>query len=216
MPETALALEVTDVSKRYGRRWALARLSFTLERGRALLLTGSNGSGKTTLLRLIATAMRPTAGRMRVLGWDCREDRQEIRQHVALLSHASYLYEDLSAEQNLLLLAKLLQLSSPRQQVSTLLEQVGLPKRPDPIRHFSAGMRKRLSIARLLMKSPNLALLDEPFEALDPHGIATMERLIRELRSAGATVVLATHQVQQGAALCDRRLHLAEGRAVAT
>jgi heme exporter protein A len=215
MPETALAVEVTDVSKRYGRRWALARLSFTLEQGRALLLTGDNGSGKTTLLRLIATASRPTAGQMRVLGWDTREYQQEIRHQVALLSHASSLYEDLSAEQNLLLLAKLLQIGSSAERVRALLEQVRLPRRPDPIRQFSAGMRKRLAIARMLMKSPRLALLDEPFEALDPQGIASMERLISEMRSAGTTVVLATHQVEQGEALCDWRLHLSEGRAVA-
>jgi heme exporter protein A len=93
---------------------------------------------------------------------------------------------------------------------------VGLTKRSDsPVRQFSAGMRKRLAIARLLMKAPALALLDEPFGELDPSGIQDMERIVGELKASGVTVVLATHLIEQGQALCEERLHLREGRAVA-
>src|SRR5688500_9016736 len=106
-PIQSLALEVRDVSKRYGPRWALARLSFTLPAGRSLLLTGHNGSGKSTLLRLIATATAPTAGSVRVLGRDAVLERPQVRREVALLSHDSFLYEDLTAAQNLTLLARL-------------------------------------------------------------------------------------------------------------
>src|SRR5687767_6489615 len=101
------AVELLDVSKRYGRRWALARLSYTLPRGRALLLTGHNGSGKTTLLRVLATATSASMGEVRTLGVSVREDREAVRRRVALLSHASFLYEDLTAEQNLTVLARL-------------------------------------------------------------------------------------------------------------
>src|ERR687891_266663 len=103
-----LAVELREVSKRYGRRWALVRVSYQLPAGQSLLLTGTNGSGKTTLLRLIATALRPTSGDVRVLGLDGSEERDEVRARVGLLSHASFLYEDLTAEQNLLVLARLL------------------------------------------------------------------------------------------------------------
>ena len=216
MLQTPLAVEVNDVSKRYGKRWALARLSFTVHSGRSLLLTGSNGSGKTTLLRTIATATRPTAGTIRVLGLDCRADRQEVRERVALLSHTSFLYEDLTAEQNLRLLRRLISAESSRGQIEALLERVGLAHRAKhQVRQFSAGMRKRLAIARLLLKSPSVALLDEPFGELDPGGVVDMERIIAELKAAGTTILLATHLVEQGLSLCEERLHLAEGRAVA-
>ncbi len=216
MAHVPLAVEVNDVSKRYGRRWALARLSFTVQSGRSLLLTGANGSGKTTLLRTIATAIRPTAGSVRVLGLDCREERHEVRQRVALLSHTSFLYEDLTAEENLRLLARLIALEDAGPKIEALLERVGLSDRSQhPVRQFSAGMRKRLAIARLLLKSPNVALLDEPFGELDPGGVADTERIIAELKSAGTTILLATHLVEQGLSLCEERLHLSEGRAVA-
>jgi heme exporter protein A len=216
MVQTPTAVEVNDVSKRYGRRWALARLSFTVQSGRSLLLTGANGSGKTTLLRTIATAIRPTAGNVRVLGLDCREQRREVRQLVALLSHTSFLYEDLTAEENLVLLARLIALEKANSRIELLLDRVGLSRRSrHPVRHFSAGMRKRLAIARLLLKSPKVALLDEPFGELDPGGVSDMERIIAELKSAGTTILLATHLVEQGLSLCEERLHLAEGRAVA-
>ncbi|HET9450041.1 MAG TPA: ATP-binding cassette domain-containing protein, partial [Aggregicoccus sp.] len=107
-PAAAPAVELLDVSKRYGRRWALARLSFTLQPGASLLLTGHNGSGKTTLLRMLATALRPTSGNLRVLGMNAVEEREAIRHRVGLLSHASFLYEDLSARENLMVLARLL------------------------------------------------------------------------------------------------------------
>ncbi|MCI0570581.1 MAG: heme ABC exporter ATP-binding protein CcmA [Myxococcaceae bacterium] len=209
------ALVLDDVSRRYGRRWALARLSYSLPAGRSLLLTGHNGSGKTTLLRVTATALSPTAGRVSVMGMDAVRERESVRRNVALLSHASFLYEDLSAEQNLLLLAELLGLDAAKDRTHTLLERVGLTRRSDnPVRHFSAGMRKRLAIARLLMKAPKLALLDEPFGELDPAAIDAMERVIHELKTSGTTVILATHLVEQGKSLCEERLHLHDGRRV--
>lgn len=208
-----LAIDIRDVSKRYGPRWALARLTYSLPVGRSLLLTGHNGSGKTTLLRLIATASFPTAGTMQVLGQDSREGRDAIRQRVALLSHASFLYEDLTASQNLVILGRLMGLADPAKDASALLDRVGLTARTDnPVRQFSAGMRKRVAIARLLLKAPLLALLDEPFGELDPAGIAQMEQLIGELKARGTTLVLATHQVDQGLRLTEERLHLENGR----
>lgn len=207
------AFELDDVSKRYGPRWALARLSFSLPRGASLLLTGHNGSGKSTLLRMLSTASFPSVGKLTILGQDCRAGREALRPHVGLLSHASFHYEDLSAEQNLTLVAQLL--GKPLSEVPVLLEKVGLKARSDsPVRQFSAGMRKRLAIARILLKAPALALFDEPFGELDPVGITQMEALIRELKQTGSTVVLATHLIEQGIGLTDRRLHLEEGRAI--
>ncbi len=213
MTSPAPAIELLDVSKRFGARWAVARLSYTLPAGRSLLLTGHNGSGKTTLLRMISTATFPTAGQIKLFGAETREQRAELRHEVALLSHASFLYEDLTAAQNLTLVAEFLALEKPKEQVAALLERIGLTNRADsPVRQFSAGMRKRLTIARLLMKAPKLALFDEPFGELDPAGILQMENLLRELQAAGTTIVLATHLIEQGQALTQERLHLEQGR----
>jgi heme exporter protein A len=207
------ALEIKDVSKRFGTRWAVSRLTYSLPLGRSLLLTGHNGSGKTTLLRMIATASFPTAGEISVFGKETRKHREALRHDVALISHASFLYEDLTAAQNLTLLAKFLLLDDSTARVKSLLAEVGLAARADsPVRQFSAGMRKRLSIARLLMKKPKLALFDEPFGELDPEGIAQMERVIKELTASGTTCVLATHLIDQGLSLTQERLHLDQGR----
>ncbi len=207
------AIEIDDISKRFGSRWAVSRLSFTLPAGRSLLLTGHNGSGKTTLLRMIATATFPTAGKISIFGHETREKRELLRHDVALLSHASYLYEDLTAAQNLTLLARFLGVDDSKKQVAELLERIGLTERADsPVRQFSAGMRKRLSIARLLMKAPKLALFDEPFGELDPAGILQMENLLKELQGKGVTIVLATHLIEQGQSLTQERLHLDQGR----
>ncbi|MEW5738283.1 MAG: heme ABC exporter ATP-binding protein CcmA [Myxococcota bacterium] len=207
------AIELKDVSKRFGPRWAISRLSFTLAPGRSLLLTGHNGSGKTTLLRMIATATFPTLGAIELFGQETRRHRADLRPKVALLSHANFLYEDLTAAQNLSLAAQLLGTDAPATKVAELLDRVGLLARANnPVRQFSAGMRKRVSIARLLLKAPKLALLDEPFGELDPAGITQMEGLIRELQAQGATVVLATHLIEQGLALTQERLHLEQGR----
>jgi heme exporter protein A len=215
LAQSGAAFRIDDVSKRYGPRWAVARLSFTLERGGALLLTGHNGSGKTTLLRLLATASFPTHGKLEIMGSDAVEGRDEIRRKVGLLSHASFLYEDLTAEQNLVVLGRLIGLERPEEAATAALNRVGLTQRSDnPVRQFSAGMRKRLAIARLLIKQPELALLDEPFGELDPQGITEMEKIIGELAAGGTTLVLATHLVEQGRALTKQRLHLEEGRAV--
>jgi heme exporter protein A len=207
------AIDVRDVSKRFGPRWAVARLSYSLPRGRSLLLTGHNGSGKTTLLRMISTVTFPTAGAIHILGRESREHRHELRREVGLLSHASFLYEDLTAEQNLRLLGNLMGLGDLEPKVAALLDKVGLKARSDsPARHFSAGMRKRLAIARLLLKAPKVALLDEPFGELDPEGIQQMEGHIQDLQAAGCTVVLATHLIEQGLRLTQERLHLENGR----
>ena len=187
MLSPAPAIQLDDVSKRFGSRWAIARLTYSLPAGRSLLLTGHNGSGKTTLLRMISTATFPTAGQITIFGAETREHREELRHDVALLSHASFLYEDLTAAQNLTLVAEFLALEKPKQLVASLLERIGLTSRADsPVRQFSAGMRKRLTIARLLMKAPKLALFDEPFGELDPAGILQMEGLLRELQAIAA------------------------------
>jgi heme exporter protein A len=208
------AVRIRDVSKRYGRRWALVRLTVDIPVGAVVLLTGENGAGKTTLLRIIATAMSPTHGELEVLGHSTRVAVEATRRLTALMTHHSFLYDDLSAHENLLLVQRLTATPDEpaRQQV---LKRVGLAAHAHrPVRAFSAGMKRRLCLARMLLRQPELALLDEPFGQLDPGGVALMEEVIRELQQRGCTLIIATHDIDRGRALCNAHLELNAGRMV--
>jgi heme exporter protein A len=210
-PEPAVVAR--GLSRRYGRRWALADVSFELERGRALMLAGRNGSGKSTLLRLLASAIRPDHGDARVLGHDLRRERDRVRGSTALLSHASYLYESLTALENLQIAARFLGRDASRAALLPLLAEVELHTRADDaVQTFSAGMRKRLALARTLLQDAGLVLLDEPYGELDPPGFRLVDRLFGTLKARGTSVLMATHLLERGAALCDEGLVLEAGR----
>jgi heme exporter protein A len=197
------------IARRYGRRWALADVSLSVASGEVVMVAGPNGSGKSTFLRVIATAIRPDLGTASVGGFDVVRERDRIRRSVALLSHASYLYDSLSARENLEILARFL----GKNNVMSSLERAGLAKRADdPVSTFSAGMRKRLSLARVFVQEPEVVLFDEPYGQLDPAGFALIDEVVRELKSQGATVLMATHQVGHVAAFADRAILLEEGR----
>jgi heme exporter protein A len=200
------AIEVENVARRYGRRWALGGVSFSAEQGTVLMVAGRNGSGKTTLLRVLSTAIRPDAGSVRVGGFDVVREREDVRRTTALLSHASYLYDSLSARENLAVLGL-------KGNLDAHLDRVGLLTRAnDPVSTFSAGMRKRLSFARVLLQKATIVMLDEPYGQLDPEGSVLVDEVVRELRSSGVTVVIATHQVEHVTNLADRIITLEGGR----
>ncbi len=205
----AFAVETIGLSRRYGRRWALADVSLSVPEGAAVMLAGRNGSGKSTLLRVLATALRPDHGDVKIAGHDVRREREGVRRAVALLAHHSFLYEALSARENLEVAASLL----GRPLDPGILARVGLEARADdPVSSFSAGMRKRLSLGRVLLQSKPVVLLDEPYGELDPPGFELLDGVIAELRARGATVIMATHLVDRGQKLCDRAVLLDEGR----
>jgi heme exporter protein A len=207
---TALAVETIGLSRRYGRRWALSDVSLGVPAGSVVMLAGRNGSGKSTLLRVLATALRPDHGSARVAGHDVRHERELVRQRVALLGHYSFHYEALSARENLAVAASFLGRS---RDAASVLARVGLESRADdPVSSFSAGMRKRLALARVLLQDAAVVLLDEPYGELDPPGFALLDGVISELRARAATVIMATHLVDRGRALCDHALLLEEGR----
>jgi heme exporter protein A len=216
MSSLPLAVETIGLSRRYGRRWALVNVDLRIARGATVMLAGRNGSGKSTLLRLLATAIRPDRGTIAINGLDSAEHREEVRRRGALLSHYSYLYEAFSALENLQTGARHSGRNGSRDELMPLLQRVGLEARADdPVATFSAGMRKRLSLARVLLQEPALLLLDEPYGQLDPPGFALIDRVIEEFRTKGATVLMATHQVERSAALCDSALLLEAGALVA-
>jgi heme exporter protein A len=217
-PEAGIAIEANEISRRFGRRWALINIALRIPRGASVMLAGRNGSGKSTLLRVLATAIRPDRGTATIEGFDLLTARHEVRKRTALLGHYANTYEALSSLQNLEITAGMLGTRATREELLALLDQVGLAERADDaVAGFSAGMRKRLSIARVLMQvesaqGASVVFLDEPYNALDPPGFRFVDHLFERLKARGATVVVATHLIERGAALCDRGIVLEAGR----
>jgi heme exporter protein A len=204
------AVETRDLSRRYGKRWALARVSIQVEHGERFLIVGSNGSGKTTLLRILSTVLDPTHGDLLLFGERAHDVLYRTRGKLALLSHLHNVYSDLSGPENLRVFLKLL--GRGDEPVEPWLERVGLEVRPDPVRSYSAGMKKRLSFARLLSQRPALALIDEPYGQLDPAGFGFVDELLTDLSDSGTTVVVASHQVDRARHLCHRAILLDQGQ----
>ena len=202
------AVELEGVGRRYGERNALAGVSLTLEPGRTLAVFGANGAGKTTLLRILATLLRPHAGRARVLGHDVPGQSWAVRGRVGLLGHEPMLYRELSARENLEFHARLH--GVPAARVTELLERVGLGRRQhDPVRTLSRGMTQRAAIGRVALLAPELLLLDEPLANLDPGAGEAVAPLIG--RAAGAARVLVSHDMESGLAEADLVLGLRDG-----
>jgi heme exporter protein A len=208
-----IAVAAAGLCRRYGRRWALTDVSFEVPEGALVMVTGRNGSGKSTLLRVLATAIRADRGTARILGYDLSRDRDLVRENIALLGHRTHLYEPLTALENLAVAARFLRRSDGRRELLAQLEEVGLADRADDaVQTFSAGMRQRLALARVLQQEGRIVLLDEPYGHLDPPGFLLVDGLLQRLRRRGASVLVATHLVTRGRALCDRALVLEMGR----
>ena len=208
-----LTIEVERVARRYGRRWALTDVTFQVPPATVMMVAGRNGAGKSTLFRVLSTAIRPDRGRATVGGFDVVRHREDVRKLTAILSHANYLYESLTARENLSIVAD--HLGIRRDGVMSVLEQVALGARADDaVSTFSAGMRKRLSFARVLLQEPRFVLLDEPYGALDPPGFDLVDEVILELKRRGTTILMATHQWERGEQLADEKLVLEAGKLV--
>ena len=210
-----IAVAAAGICRRYGRRWALIDVSFDIPEGSLAMVTGRNGSGKSTLLRVLATAIRADRGSVAILGHDARAERDTVRERTALLGHRTHLYEPLTALEHLALVARFLGGDGRRSALLARLEEVGLADRGDDVvQTFSAGMRQRLALARVLQQQPRLILLDEPYGHLDPPGFLLVDGLLQTLRKQGSTVLMATHLVNRGRRICDLGLVLEAGRLV--
>ena len=205
------AVEVDGLTRRYGDRVALDRVSFTLAPGQTLAVLGPNGAGKTTLLKVLATLLRPHEGDVHVLGSALPDEAWKVRGHVGYLGHEPALYRSLTARENLVFAARLHGVAEAR--VDELLDAVGLARRAnDRIEEFSRGMRQRIAAARAVLHDPPLLLLDEPLSALDVKAVKLLDPLIG--RSSGRARVLVTHDIERGRAEADQVLAIRGGRMV--
>jgi heme ABC exporter ATP-binding subunit CcmA len=206
-------IEVSRLTKVYGRTVALRGVSLTVPAGTVLTVLGHNGSGKTTLLRVLATLTHPTAGSGRIGGHDLVADRDEIRRLVGLVGHGTQLYDDLTARENLRFVAALYELPADRASADAALARVGLEAQAGiRVRELSSGMRRRVALARVMLRRPRVLLLDEPFAGLDQDSTKRLEAYLHEFRAVGGAAVLVTHGLGRGLALADRIAILAGGR----
>jgi heme exporter protein A len=195
-----LAVELTDVAHRLGNRWALRGVTLRVEPGEVVAVVGPNGSGKTTLLRVLATTLVPHRGSARVLGLDLAGDANAIRELVGMLGQATGLYDDLTAAENLAFALRMCGSTPTAATISTALETVGMaPHANERVRTMSSGMRRRVALARVLLRRPRLLLLDEPYNTLDPTGVAVVDSLIEETARSGGAVLLVSHDLGRSA-----------------
>jgi heme exporter protein A len=207
------ALRASALGKRFGRTAALDGIDLELPAGASLAVLGSNGAGKSTLLRLLAGLARPTSGSLSVAGAPAH--LPAARRRVGFIGHASLLYPQLTARENLLFAARLHQVPDAAARAELWLERAGLARVADlAVGGFSRGMSQRLAIARGLVHDPLLLLLDEPFAGLDARAAARLAEQLAALHQAGRTLVLVTHDPKRAAELGDRAIVLAAGRVV--
>ncbi len=216
MPETPpAAVRARGLGKRFGRHWAVAHIDLEIAAGDSVVVAGSNGSGKTTLLRLVSGLLSPSEGELFVDGLDVATETLEVRRRLSLVSHRTYLYERLTALESLRMWARLSNHPHDETRLVALLEEVDLvDRRHSTVDTFSAGMRKRLALARSRIEAPSILLLDEPFAALDVPGQALVEAWVEKGRDRGQTVVVASHNLERAAQLCRTAILMRAGQQI--
>jgi ABC-type multidrug transport system ATPase subunit len=220
---------VEDVSRHFGRRRALSRITFQAPRGEIVGLLGPNGAGKSTMLAMLATLLRPSGGRIvygppeggpynsggpHVSGGPrVQPSGAALRARIGVLGHDLFLYPELTARENLTFFAGLYHVADPKRAAGAALERAGLIERADDlVSTFSRGMRQRVALERALIHRPSLVLLDEPFTGLDDASAAALVNRLRGLKDEGAMVVLATHDLDLAEGLLDHAVFLRDGR----
>jgi ABC-type multidrug transport system ATPase subunit len=210
-PERPIGLQFEEVEKRYGAVFALRNLTLSIGAGECVAIAGRNGSGKTTLLRVAAHLVQPGKGRVWYSGV-----ADGLRPRIGFVAHATMVYDELTAEENLLFFAKLQAVAGPRKRVAELLREVGLEERKGSlVRTFSRGMRQRVAIARALLPEPSLLLFDEPGTGLDAESAAWLLAHLGKLRDSGSTVLMSLHGESELARLATRAIRLEGGGIVA-
>jgi heme exporter protein A len=215
MPQVEPIIEVKELVKKFGFKTVLRKVDLSLEKGDFLALFGHNGAGKTTLIRILCSLMRPTSGEIRIAGLDPHEDREALCKTIGIISHRTFLYQNLSAFENLKFYGRMYDVPDLQERNEALLDLVGLTKyRNDPVNTFSRGMQQRLSVARAIIHDPHILFLDEPYTGLDQHGAEDLKKLLKNFRNQGKTILMTSHNIDRGLELCNQSAILKSGRLV--
>ncbi|MEP6621686.1 MAG: heme ABC exporter ATP-binding protein CcmA [bacterium] len=205
------AIEASGLARRYGASWVLRGVSLRVARGEVVGLLGTNGSGKSTLLRILATLLKPHAGSGSVWGHDIVRNAAAVRSQIGFLAHSPGLYDDLTTRENLTFVTAML--GRGEGDIDRVLERVDLAHAAGTqVRALSAGMQRRVALARLMLVRPKVLFLDEPYSNLDSSGIALVNALVGEWTAEGAAALVVLHELAPAAPVLHRTVTLHEGR----
>jgi heme ABC exporter ATP-binding subunit CcmA len=208
-------VEIMGLKKTYNLKPILRGIDIILEQGTCMALLGANGAGKTTLLRILACLIKPEAGTVQIGGLDMRQEAQHIRLLVGFVGHQPNLYDELTVIENLLFFARMYSVKQAHERAVTLLQQVGLAQRSNErVGTLSRGQQQRLTLARALLHSPRLLLLDEPDAGLDDEGIALLAELLSEHAGQGGTTLFTTHNFERAVTFSNHICVLSGGHVV--
>ncbi|MFA1822647.1 ABC transporter ATP-binding protein [Virgibacillus oceani] len=211
-----IAIQVTDLKKSFKDTEILKSVDFEVKRGEIFALLGSNGAGKTTIVKILTTLLKQNGGTVVVNGFDVTSKPDSVRQSISLTGQFAAVDEILTGRENLIMIAKLRHLNSPRQIADDLLKRFGLTDAADrKVSTYSGGMRRRLDIAMSLIGKPQLIFLDEPTTGLDPEGRKEVWNTVKDLAANGTTVFLTTQYLEEAEQLADRIAILHKGKIIA-
>jgi len=208
-------IEVAGLYKSFGPLPVLRGVNLRVRQGERMLLLGPNGSGKTTIIKVLATLVRPTAGRVRLLGLDVVAQGAAVRPLLGVLCHQTFLYGDLTVQENLSFYGRMYRVDNLGGRIQELLKEWELEAWAwRRVRELSRGMQQRVALARAFLHRPPVLLLDEPDTGLDERAFAILQRVLAEAVDRGCTVLLTSHNLERGLSLADRVVILAAGRIV--
>lgn len=204
-------IETRGLTRRFGHKTVLQNLNFNAQAGESVLLLGQNGSGKSTLIRMLAGLLRPHSGQISLLGYGIGAQLPILRRKLGVILHQPLLYEQLTAAENLKLYAALYDIDNPPAQIDFLLQRFGMKRHADEIvRTFSRGMKQRLALARALLNSPQILLLDEPYTGLDQAGCEVLNTILQTQSQLGNTILMTTHDLTYASQAATRIDFLAD------
>ena len=208
-------IHVHDVTKNFGSMTVLDNVNFSVKGGEFLTIVGPNGAGKTTLIKIMATLVNATGGTVEIGGFNVKKSPEKVRGIIGVISHNTYLYNELTAGENLKFFGKMYAIPESDMRVDEVLGDTGLSKRKhDRVGTFSRGMKQRLSIARAILHKPSVLLLDEPYTGLDQQASASLESVLNSLTGSGITTIMISHDLKRGLALADQVMIMASGTAI--
>ena len=205
-------IHVHDITKNFGSMTVLDNVNFSVKGGEFLTIVGPNGAGKTTLIKIMATLVNATGGTVEIGGFDVKKSPEKVRGIIGVISHNTYLYNELTAGENLKFFGKMYAIPKIDRRVDEVLGETGLSDRKhDRVGTFSRGMKQRLSIARAILHKPSVLLLDEPYTGLDQQASASLESVLNSLTGSGITTIMISHDLKRSLALSDQVMIIASG-----
>ncbi|MFC2122794.1 heme ABC exporter ATP-binding protein CcmA [Bacteroidota bacterium] len=209
------AIETKSLVKSFGHRLALRDIDLQVRRGETVGILGPNGAGKTTLIKVLATIMNPTSGNLLVDGLPVKDNAEETRRKIGVVTHQTFLYGNLTAYENLEFYCRMYDVPAAKERIQQVLALVGMTHRSrERVGTLSRGMQQRLSLARAALHNPTIMLLDEPETGLDQQAISTLWQRLPAEKGEKRTTILTTHNLERGLEICDCLLILNRGKVI--